>query len=67
MSPTEIKFLLWFVSALLAILAFVGALGVNALVKMSRDINEIKSAVMVQSTKHDGLEKRVEHLEDKFL
>lgn len=66
MTPLETHFLLWACSALLAILAFVGALAVKALMKMASDINEIKISVKEQSAKHDGLEKRVEIVEHKL-
>ena len=62
---TQFDILLWLVSGLIAILSFIGALGVNALMKMSKDLNEIKTMVMVQDVKHDSLERRVEQLEDK--
>lgn len=52
---------------LLTILGFIGALAVNALIKMGKDLNDIKVTIEKISTKHDGLEKRVEHLEDKIL
>ena len=62
---TQFDILLWLVSGLIAILSFIGALGVNALMKMSKDLNEIKTMVMVQNVKHDSLERRVEQLEHK--
>ena len=60
---TQFDILLWLVSGLIAILSFIGALGVNALMKMSKDLNEIKTMVMVQDVKHDSLKRRVEQLE----
>lgn len=62
---TQFDILLWLVSGLIAILSFIGALGVNALMKMSKDLNDIKTMVMVQDAKHDSLERRVEQLEHK--
>jgi len=62
---TQFDILLWLVSGLIAILSFIGALGVSALMRMSKDLNEIKTMVMVQDVKHDSLERRVEQLEDK--
>ena len=62
---TQFDILLWLVSGLIAILYFIGAFGVNALMKMSRDLNDIKTMVMVQDVKHDSLERRVEQLETK--
>ena len=46
---TQFDVLLTLVSGLIAILSFIGALGVNALIKMSKDLNEIKTMVMVLS------------------
>ena len=63
MTPIELKFLIWACMALLSIIAFVGVLFVNAFLKMAKDINTIKTTIEVQSTKHDGLEKRVIYLE----
>jgi hypothetical protein len=48
----------------LAVLAFVGALGVKALVKMSNDLNEIKTEVKVLVTKHDEHDRRISRLEE---
>ena len=62
---TQFDILLWLVTGFIAILSFIGALGVNALIKMSKDLNEIKTMVMVQNVKHNNLERRVEILEDK--
>lgn len=56
--------LMWVLPGMLAVLAFIGALGVNALIKMGKDIGEIKIAVNHVTTMHEGLEKRVELLED---
>lgn len=66
MSAIEIKFLIWSCLTLLSVIAFVGVLFVNAFLKMAKDINEIKTTVTVQASKHDGLEKRVEHIETKL-
>lgn len=51
---------------LLALLAFIGALAVNALVKMGNDLNAIKVAVQKITSEHEGLEKRVVHIENKL-
>lgn len=64
MDITIYKILLWALPVLLAILGFIGALAVNALIKLSNDVNSIKITIEGISTKHDGLEKRVEFLED---
>ena len=63
MTPTEVKFVIWVLLALLGIIAWIGKIGVSALIKMSNDIGEIKTTVMVQSAKHDDLERRVNVLE----
>lgn len=55
------------ITILLAILGFVGALSVKQLMSIAKSVNEIKIEIRGLSTKHDGLEKRVEHLEDKML
>ncbi len=59
--------LLWILPSLLAILAFIGALAVKALMKMSNDINDIKISVSNITTMHEGLTERVERLEDKMF
>jgi len=64
LTSNESQFLLWALLTLIGVLGFIGALGVNALIKMARDINEIKLTVMRVDTKHDALEKRVEKLEE---
>lgn len=67
LTGNESQFLVWAVLALLAVLAFIGALVANAIIKMGNDINEIKIAVNTVATKHDEIEKRVIRLEDKLL
>jgi hypothetical protein len=66
LSPMEQTFLLWAIAFLLAIIAFIGAIFVHAFLKLASDVNEIKGNVKVATSKHDGLEKRVERLELKF-
>lgn len=39
---------------------------VDQLRDLNKTVNELKTAVIVQSTKHDDLEKRVEILEEKI-
>jgi hypothetical protein len=63
MTALEFKFLVWAIGILLGILAFVGALAVQQLMKMSSDINDIKTTLQVVSTKHEDLEKRVDRIE----
>jgi hypothetical protein len=54
---------IWVMPILLGVLAFVGALGVKALIKMANDLSEIKTEVKVLVTKHDEHDRRIEHLE----
>ena len=63
MTQLEVKFILYMLSALLAVLAFIGSLAVNALIKMSNDIHEIKTTIATSEVKHDNLERRVSKLE----
>lgn len=67
MDETIYKLLLWALPILLAVLGFIGALAVNALMNMSKDINEIKISLKEVSTKHENLEERIERLEDKIF
>lgn len=55
--------LIWALPILLTLLSFIGALAVNALMKMSADLGELKIYVREASAKHDALEDRVEKLE----
>lgn len=63
LTGNESQFLVWAVLALLAVLAFIGGLVANAIIKMGNDIGEIKIAVNTVATKHDETEKRVTRLE----
>lgn len=63
LTGNESQFLVWAVLALLAVLAFIGALVANAIIKMGNDISEIKIAVNTVAVKHDATEKRVEKIE----
>lgn len=67
LTGNESQFLVWAVLALLAILAFIGALVANAIIKMGSDISEIKVAVNTVAVKHDETEKRVARLEAKVF
>lgn len=66
MDATIYKLLLWALPILLAVLGFIGALAVNALMKLANDVNEIKISIREVSTKHEDLESRLERLEDKI-
>lgn len=63
MSPFEIKFVLWACGGLLSVIAFIMALAVNALMKMSNDIHEIKTTIATEGVKREALEKRVTKIE----
>ena len=63
LTGNESQFLVWAILALLAILAFIGGLVANSIIKMGNDIGEIKIAVNTVAVKHDATEKRVERLE----
>ena len=60
----ETHFLIWSALTMMAVLGFIGALGVKALMNMGKDLNEIKVAVKEVATKHDETEKRVTLLEN---
>lgn len=67
MDETIYKILLWLLPTMMAILGFIGALMVKQLMKLSDAVNEIKVTIERISTQHDGLEKRVENLEEKMI
>lgn len=56
--------LMWLMPILIGVLGFIGALGVKALIKMSNDLNDIKSEVKVLVTKHDEHDRRITRLEE---
>lgn len=64
LTANETTFLLWAVGAFIAVFAFIGALAVNALLKMSTDLTEIKIAVREVAAKHEDTEKRVTRIEN---
>lgn len=59
----ERKFLLWFVGVLLSILAFIGAIGVNAILNMNKAIQRIEIRLAADAEKQKVIEYRVELLE----
>lgn len=63
--PTIYKLLIWTVPIILSVLGFIGALMVSQLMKLSDSVNEIKVTMREIVTKHDGLEKRVNMIEEK--
>ena len=64
LTANETTFLLWAVGVFIAVFAFVSVLAVNALIKMSTDLTEIKIAVREVATKHEDTEKRVTRIEN---
>lgn len=66
MTPTEQSFIIWACLALLAVIAFVGALFVNQFMAMAKDVNTIKTFCEVHVVKHDNLERRVTHIENQL-
>jgi hypothetical protein len=64
LTENETTFLLWAVGTFIAVFAFIGALGLKALMNMGKDLNEIKVAVKEVATKHDETEKRVTRIEN---
>jgi hypothetical protein len=63
-TSSVVEIIVWCTPILLAVLGFIGALAVNALIKMGKDIGEIKVTIKEIDTKHSGLEKRVERIEE---
>lgn len=57
--------LLWLLPLMLSVLAFIGALGVRALIQMSKDLSDIKTNLNVAAAKHEALEERVDRLEER--
>ncbi len=51
------------ISVLLSVIGFFCAIAAAALIRMSRDLNDIKVMVIKIDTKHDSLEKRVDKIE----
>lgn len=64
--PVMYKLLLVITPILLAILAFVGALAVNWLVKINNSLQELKLTIATVSQKHEDLKERVDRLEEKI-
>jgi hypothetical protein len=52
------------INILLGVIGFFLGLAVKQLISISKTLHEIKTALQVLTTKHDYLEKRVEHLEN---
>lgn len=67
MDETIYKLLLWALPLLLAVLGFIGALAVNSLIKLADSVNQIKVTIEGMAKSHEGLEKRVNHIEEKIF
>lgn len=67
MDETIYRLLLWSLPVLLGILSFIGAMAVRALVNLGNDVHEIKTALQVEITKRDALERRVDQIEEKVF
>lgn len=66
MDATIYQILIWTLPVLLGILAFIGTLAVKALVALANDVNEIKVTIATILQRHDGLEKRVDHIDERM-
>jgi hypothetical protein len=68
MTQLELNFICWtlagLVGLLLAIIGYFGKKADKHLEKIADSVNDLKIEVTKLVTKHDGLEKRVEKLED---
>lgn len=62
-----LKIYQWVFPILMGILAFIGALGVKALIGISKTLNDIKIELAVGSEKHHALEERVDKLEQQKI
>ena len=60
------RILILLTPVLLSILAFVGALSVNWLVKINNSLQEMKVIIAQISQKHDDLKERVDSMEEKI-
>lgn len=65
--PVIYKLLLWIIPVAFGLLAFVGALGVKAIITMGVNLNDIKVIVARVASKNDGLDHRVHTLEKKVF
>ena len=67
LTANETTFLLWAVGAFIAVFAFIGALAVNALVKMSNDVTDIKISIREVAAKHEETDRRVTRIENHIF
>jgi hypothetical protein len=67
MDSTIYTLMVWTIPVLLSVLAFIGALAVNALMKLANDVNEIKINLGKVSAKHEDLEDRIVRIENKIF
>ena len=62
MSDIEIRFVFWFIGALIAVIAFVGALGVNALMRIANSVNSMEADLKVLTNDHTNLKEEVKEV-----
>lgn len=60
-----LKIYQWVFPILIAILAFIGGLGVKALIGISKTLNDIKIELAVGSEKHNALEQKHHALDNR--
>lgn len=67
LTQTEQQFILWAFGILLGILAFIGALAVNALMKISNDVHELKTDMKVNAANLKNHEAHLDYLERRVV
>lgn len=65
MTPTEQKFLLWCVMALLGILAYVGRLAVSKLSEIATSVNQIEKDLGILANDHTNLKDEVKDVKQR--
>lgn len=66
LTPTEQHFILWALGIFVAAFSFIGSLGVKQLMKISKDMGDIKITLSIMGQKHDNIENRVKRVEEKL-
>jgi uncharacterized protein YoxC len=67
LTENETTLLIWIIGVLLTVISIVLIRAANALIGMAKDVNEIKSFTKILMEKHNHLEKRVDHIENKIF
>jgi hypothetical protein len=67
MNEIETNFVFWFIGILLAVIAFVGALGVNALIKIAASVNKMEKDLSVLTNDHSNLKEEVREVKHRVL